>query len=303
VSEASDAHSERRLFRFGVFELDTATGELTKEGRNCPRIRDQALLILSMLLEKPGELVTREELRERLWSADTFVDFDHGLNTAMNQIRNALGDAATNPRFIQTLPRRGYRFIAPVQAVTREGAAVSGGGKQGAFSDAAAKRESGSASARADAVEGRSAILSDAADLPVMGSKATRILFALIQIMYLSFYVVCLARLAAVEAALRASENLSALLFGGVVLTAVVGIPVRLYLLTAAAMNYPGLSAKFRRLFPFVLVLDELWALAPFLLVAQIGVGLAMASTAALLFLPFSQRALLLMGSSEKLQK
>ena len=66
-----------------------------------------------MLLERPRDLVTREELRERLWSSDTFVDFDHGLNTAINQLRNALGDSAANPRFIQTLPRRGYRFIAP----------------------------------------------------------------------------------------------------------------------------------------------------------------------------------------------
>ncbi len=76
-----------------------------------------------MLLEKSGDVVGRDELRERLWPSDTFVDFDHGLNTAINQVRTALGDSAANAKFIQTLPRRGYRFIGPVQIVARDGAA------------------------------------------------------------------------------------------------------------------------------------------------------------------------------------
>jgi DNA-binding winged helix-turn-helix (wHTH) protein len=112
-----DANNQRRLFRFGTFELDSSTRGLRKDGRARPRLRDQALQILILLLEKSEVLVTREELRERLWPADTFVDFDHGLNTAVNQIRNSLGDSASNPKFIQTLPRKGYRFIAPVQIV------------------------------------------------------------------------------------------------------------------------------------------------------------------------------------------
>src|ERR1700729_156743 len=117
-----DAKSKGRMFRFGVFELDSDSGELRKIGKAQPRLRDQALQILVLLLEHPRELVSREELRERLWSSDTFVDFDHGLNTAVNQLRNALGDSAANPRFIQTLPRRGYRFIAPLEVVATEGA-------------------------------------------------------------------------------------------------------------------------------------------------------------------------------------
>src|SRR6202140_2305781 len=100
-----------------MFELDSGTVELGKEGKSRPRIQDQALQILIMLLEKSGEVVSRDELRERLWPADTFVDFDHGMNTAINQVRTALGDSAANPKFIQTLPRRGYRFIGPVQIV------------------------------------------------------------------------------------------------------------------------------------------------------------------------------------------
>src|SRR5271169_6879624 len=113
----AEVKRESRTFRFGIFELDDATGEIRKEGKAQPRLRDQALRILLVLLERPRDLVTREELRERLWSSDTFVDFDHGLNTAINQLRSALGDTAANPRFIQTLPRRGYRFIAPVEAL------------------------------------------------------------------------------------------------------------------------------------------------------------------------------------------
>ncbi|MFY9531835.1 MAG: winged helix-turn-helix domain-containing protein [Candidatus Acidiferrales bacterium] len=110
-----EAPRKRQVVRFGVFELDSSTGELRKDGKTEPRLREQALRVLLMLLERPREVVTREELRQRLWSSDTFVDFDHGLNTAINQLRNALGDSAANPRYVQTIPRRGYRFIAPLE--------------------------------------------------------------------------------------------------------------------------------------------------------------------------------------------
>src|ERR1700722_11954135 len=102
--------------RFGVFELDLRTGELRKRGLRI-RLQEQPVQVLAMLLEKPRELVTREELRQRLWAADTFVDFDHGLNKAINKIRDALGDSAASPRFIETVTRRGYRFIADVASV------------------------------------------------------------------------------------------------------------------------------------------------------------------------------------------
>jgi TolB-like protein/DNA-binding winged helix-turn-helix (wHTH) protein/Flp pilus assembly protein TadD len=103
----------KAVIRFGVFELDLRSGELSKQGRKI-RFQEQPLQILSMLLERPGELVTREELRERLWPADTFVDFDRSLNTAIKRVRDALGDSAENPRFVETVARRGYRFIAPI---------------------------------------------------------------------------------------------------------------------------------------------------------------------------------------------
>ncbi len=108
--------SARRLVRFGVFEADLHTGELRKNGARI-RLPQQPFRILAMLLERPGEMVTREDIQRRLWLADTFVDFESGLNAAINRIRQALGDSAATPRFVETLPRRGYRFIAPVEDV------------------------------------------------------------------------------------------------------------------------------------------------------------------------------------------
>src|SRR4051794_35084360 len=120
----SEARSPLRV-RFGVFEVDLRAGELRKHGMKL-RLPEQPFQVLAMLLERPGEIVTREELRNRLWTAETFVDFDHGVNKAVNRIRDALGDSATSPRFVETVARRGYRFIADLAVV--EGAATAGGG-------------------------------------------------------------------------------------------------------------------------------------------------------------------------------
>src|SRR5438876_4625634 len=103
----------RSILRFGVFEVDVRSGELRKQGARI-KLQEQPFHVLIVLLQRPGEVVTREELRNQNWPADTFVDFDNGLNTAINKLREALGDSADSPRFIETLPRRGYRFIAPV---------------------------------------------------------------------------------------------------------------------------------------------------------------------------------------------
>ena len=105
-----------QIVRFGVFEADLKTGELRRNGSKVS-LQGQPFQVCAILLEHSGELVTREELRQRVWPEDTFVDFDHALNTAITKIRAVLGDEAANPRFVETLPRRGYRFIAPVQKV------------------------------------------------------------------------------------------------------------------------------------------------------------------------------------------
>jgi len=109
--------SPGRILRFGVFQINLAARELRKHGVRV-RLPGQPFCILSMLLERPGEVVTREEMRQRLWAADTFVDFEHGLNSAIKKLRHVLGDSPENSRYVETLPRLGYRFVAPVQEVS-----------------------------------------------------------------------------------------------------------------------------------------------------------------------------------------
>src|SRR3954451_13030844 len=103
-------------YRFGAFEADAATGELRRQGLRV-KLNAQPFQVLVMLLARPGELVTRDEIARRLWPDGTFVDSDHGVNSAVNRIREALGDTASNPRFVETLARRGYRFVAPVEQI------------------------------------------------------------------------------------------------------------------------------------------------------------------------------------------
>src|SRR5580700_12055371 len=108
------APARTRRTRFGAFEVDLRAGEVYKHGIRL-KVQDQPFQVLSLLLEHPGDVVTREELRQKLWRSDTFVDFDTGLNSAVKKLRDALSDSADEPRYIETLPRRGYRFIAQVE--------------------------------------------------------------------------------------------------------------------------------------------------------------------------------------------
>src|SRR5438046_8527291 len=103
-----------QVIRFGTFELDVRGGELRKQGVKI-KLQDQPLRVLEMLLAHRGELITREELRGRLWPSDSFIDFDHGLNKAINKLREQLGDSADSPRFVETLAKRGYRFIGDLK--------------------------------------------------------------------------------------------------------------------------------------------------------------------------------------------
>ncbi len=274
-----------QIFRFGIFEADLKSGELRKNGSKI-RLQEQPFQVLAMLLERCGDVVTREDLRQKLWPADTFVDFDHSLNTAINKLREALSDSASNPRFVETLARRGYRFIAPVQVVDRHPIAVVPEFPEPAPAPVPAA---------VPPVEPPS--IEPSGELPAANRTLTRTLFTAIQVMYLCFYVVSLAKLPVVE---NLSEEFLRgqgwILVVAVILSAVLGIPTRLYLLTAAGFDYRGLGKSFRRLFPFLLPLDELWALSPFFLGHKIGYGLAFAATAALLYVPFSQRTLIRMA-------
>jgi DNA-binding winged helix-turn-helix (wHTH) protein/Tol biopolymer transport system component len=115
-----DGGGSAQIVRFGVFEVDLRGAELRKNGLKVP-LQGQPFQVFAILLQHSGKLVTREELRQKVWPEDTFVDFDHGLNTAITKIRVALGDSAENPRFVETMPRRGYRFLVPVEWVTQDG--------------------------------------------------------------------------------------------------------------------------------------------------------------------------------------
>src|SRR6516225_2464427 len=113
AARMAQAVSTSRLIKFGVFEVDLDKGEVRKNGLKL-RLRGQPFQVLSILLEHPGEVVTREEFQQRLWTNDeTFVDFEHGLNAVVNRLREVLGDSPDNPRFIETVPRRGYRWMLP----------------------------------------------------------------------------------------------------------------------------------------------------------------------------------------------
>ena len=311
-----DANSARRVFRFGVFEADEHTGELCKQGRRLP-LQGQPLQVLLVLLERPGELVSRAELHQRLWPEGTFVDFDHGLNTAINKIREALGDSASNPRFVETLARRGYRFIAPVDVLNGNSAPFPGEAAhslpaQDATPAVFAPTELPVAESQTEespqpkpnvpsssgVASGKSRhLLASPEDLPEASRRVVRTLFLLLQLMYLAFYAVSLARLEIVQSVIRSAVPNTLWAVVLLIVTAAVGIPTRLYLVSAAVFNAPGLREKFLKIFPVIFPLDELWALAPFLLAPWIGFGAALGATAALLYAPFAQRSLILMGA------
>jgi cholera toxin transcriptional activator len=258
------------IARFGVFEADLDARELRKQGQRL-RLQDQPFAVLAILLERSGSVISREELRQKLWPADTFVDFDHSLNTAVNKIREKLGDSASSPRFVETIARRGYRFLGEIQWQAHTTASTSMPAHDRA------------------SVE----------DLPTAHRGLTRSLFALIQIMYLVFYIEAMFHWHGVDQVSWADAG-SPLILILVLVTAGIGIPVRFYLLSAAGFDHALLGEKFRKIFLPLFALDELWAIAPFLILERIGFGLAFAATAALLYVPFAERTLVRMAYPEK---
>jgi len=279
-----------RRFRFGVFEADAATGELLRQGIRT-KLNAQPFQVLCMLLERPGELLTREAISQELWPDGTFVDYEHGVNSAVNRIREALGDTASNPRFVETLARRGYRFIAPVERIDLDGDLT-------ASASASPTSDSSEHAVASTELEANllSRILASPQELPKTSYPVVQTLFVLFQCMYLSFYIGALANLAEIEelfsALPKATEALIVL-----IVTAAVLIPVRAFVLTAVLLHAPGARKKILRIWPFLLLLDELWSLSPFLLLHHISFGLAVSCTALLVYSPFAQRSLVLMGA------
>jgi len=307
MTEDSNGPRPAPRYRFGIFEVDAATGELRRQGLRV-KLNTQPLQLLLILLDRPGELVTREEIERELWPDGTFVDFEHGVNSAVNRIREALGDNAANPRFLETLARRGYRFIAPVERadlredLPRKDPSADEDRAPGDGSPAAVS-ESGAGTAVKDlspsAKRGRKArirILATPEELPKTSYAVVQMLFILFQLMYLGFYVGALANLAEIAdllSPLPHAESIDRVL----IVTAAILIPVRAFVLCAALFHAPDFRGIFRKIWPFLFLCDELWSLAPFLLLDHINFGLALAATTLLVYSPFAQRSLVLMGA------
>jgi len=278
------AGTERVRLRFEAFELDSETGELFRKGHRL-RLQDQPARLLILLASRPGQLVTRPEIRDALWPAGEFVEFEHAINTAMRKIRTVLEDDAEKPRLIETVPRKGYRFIAPVDIVGQvptpilEEPAPEAPATPIAHTGEAEPRVTPAAATENDTV--------------LRGSHA-RTIFIFIQIGYLAMYC------AALVFSSELDVSLSRIGFTPVwltepltVLAAMCGIAVRLYLLSSVGLRHPAAGRQFQRLFPFLFLLDEVWAASPLLVAGIIGVGPALAGVSGLAYLPFSQRTLI----------
>jgi cholera toxin transcriptional activator len=273
-----DAVMERvtaRRYRFGAFEADAATGELRRQGVRV-RIHAQPFQVLMMLVERPGEVVTREEISKELWPDGTFVDYEHGVNSAVNRVREALGDKANSPRFVETLARKGYRFVAPVERIGEADVAE--------------------VNAADEVVERR--WLATPEDLPRGSHRAARTLFVLLQVMYVGFYVGALANLGEINE-LLSPLSYARTAFLVIVASAAVLIAVRVFVVCMVLFRAPRAREKFLKMWPALLVMDLLWALSPTLLLHHINLGLAIAAMTLLVYSPFAQRALVLMGAAE----
>jgi DNA-binding winged helix-turn-helix (wHTH) protein len=261
-----DAAPEKRFAKFGPYQADLRTGELRKHGIRL-RLQEQPFQVLAMLLASPGDLVTREQLQNRLWAGDTFVDFDHGLNTAINKLREVLSDSSASPKYIETLPRRGYRFVANVEFTN----GVAKGIEKVAFEPPSAP----------------------AATTP---RPVARALLMLLQAMYLTFYLITLIRHELIYGSVQGLFGRGGELVTWVaIVTAVVGMAVRLFFFSGMALDQARIGSIFLRVFIPLMLLDELWAMSPLLLWRELGTGLSLAAVAALVWAPFAQRTLVRM--------
>ncbi|MSO19647.1 MAG: hypothetical protein EXQ56_04170 [Acidobacteria bacterium] len=284
------------LLRFDQFEIDLRTRELRQQGRLI-KLQDMPVRLLILLATRAGELVTREEIEQEIWGDDHFVDFDHGINTAMRKIREAGGESPESPRFIETLPRKGYRFIAIVERGMAERAATEPV-MPAIVALTPAVAEPADVVPRAESpTVANIQPLPPVADgdpgfaLPVGPARG---LFLLTQVGYLVMYCTTLYKL---DDAGRVLDNFlntpSSTALPVIIAVAVCGVAVRLYLLTSVGLRHPDAGTKYRQMFPMLFLLDAFWAASPLLLVEKIGIGLALASVAALAYLPFSQRILM----------
>jgi cholera toxin transcriptional activator len=280
-----------RRYRFGIFEADPTTGELRRQGVRV-KLNTQPFQLLCLLLDRPGQLLTREEICRELWPNDTFVDYEHGVNSAINRIREALGDTASSPRFVETLARRGYRFVAPVERV--ENGALSSGPQ--VPDEPLPAPPIPVDEANVSEPDSGIRIFATTPELPKLSRSVVVTLFVLLQLMYLGFYIGALANLAEIQD-LLAVLNHGREIFGLIVVTSALLIPVRAFMICAVLLRAPRAGQKLLTIWQFLLPIDVVWAASPFLLLHHINAGLAIACTALLAWVPFVQRSLVLMGA------
>ena len=251
--------------RFESFELDLHTGELCKDGSRV-HLQDQPARLLALLASRSGTLVTRDEIQHELWKDGEFVEFEHGINTAILRIRKALDDTSETPRIIQTLPRKGYKFIAPVNVIEP--------------------------------------VLQPAPDpntkkgpnefvLPV-SVNLSRSLFLLAQVPYVGSYLAAFYYLDELDAALGRTFGFIPVRYSlpAVLMLALIGFAVRIYLIGLVGWGHTDAGPRYRTLFPFVFVLDAFWAATP-LLIHRVGHLLPWAGLILMAWLIFGQRTLM----------
>lgn len=280
---------QAKTIHFDEFEIDLGRYELRRNGRVL-KLEKLPMELLILLAEREGQLVTREEIIQRLWGNDVFVDTRQGINTAVRKIRLALKDDPDDARIVQTVIGKGYRLAAPISvAAAPQGGASAGTDHQAAeqvfesqFPPAAVPSE---CPPRQDMqpADGPSA----AKTAPISPALA-RGLFLLIQMGYLALYTVAFAYFAEIQRLGLSSSVWEFVLVGGLT-----GAAVRLYLISAVSFGYAGAGRLFQQMFPGVIVLDAIWAASPLLLYSQWGM-VTLLGVACLAFLPFSQRTLIL---------
>jgi DNA-binding winged helix-turn-helix (wHTH) protein len=232
------------------------------------RLQEQPSRLLILLVRRPGELVTRTEIQEALWGQDQFVEFEHAINTAIRKIREVLEDDSENPRLIETMPRKGYRFIGKIDTDTLE--------------------------ATPSPVSPMTVPKPTRTEQFSLPSKLARRLFLLIQGGYVAMYVAALYYMSGVERVLgNANPGAVSWTLPTTLVVAMCGIAVRIYLLSAVGWEHPAAGLRFRRLFPYLFVFDGVWACSPLLAFETIGPGVALAGVAGMAYLPFAQRTLM----------
>jgi len=283
----SAPQSKPTRLRFGSFELDCNTGELFKNGSRL-KLQDQPARLLILLVSKAGSLVTRDEIQEALWEDGQFVEFEHAINVAIKKIREALNDDPLKPRMLETLPRKGYRFIATVESIESPVKATAVESNEVLLPPDIVSPPQLQPRSEANNPHADEETLEREFALP---AKPARILFLTVQVMYLTIYSLALTHMYEIASVLGAAGV--GWLAAPLLIGAAGSIPVRLYLIFSVGLGHPAAGMKYRRMLPYLMPWDWIWAASPFLAVHTIGPQWALVLSAVLVYPPISQLFLL----------